>query len=159
MKKREADPDQTPAQTPPTPTIRIGATFVLRDGSEYPGFVTPVPENWADVVPPPTIIGNASIQLQSLKKRFGESPLAIIAAQRPEILVRGQKFAFWAQFKDCDDLRLRLYEALGKRPEDIFPIRFEGARGLATGIASGELNGFVKTSMRLGMPTRIVVVK
>jgi hypothetical protein len=42
--------------------VRIPATFVMRDGSEHPGYVRAVPENWADIIPPPTIIGSKVIQ-------------------------------------------------------------------------------------------------
>jgi hypothetical protein len=39
--------------------------------------------------------------------------------------------------------------------DDIFPIRFEGIQGLATGIVSGELNGFYRTVFTRGKPPRV----
>ena len=84
--------------------------------------------------------------------RYGGSLLAIIGEQRPWVFIKRQKFPFWCAGKDPDELRRRFYEALRKHPEDIFPIRFEGAPGLATGIVSGEMNGFYILSWPGGKP-------
>ena len=89
----------------------------------------------------------------SSKVRYGGSPLAIIGEQRPSVFIKGQRFPFWFGGKDDpDELRRQFYKALRKQPEDIFPIRFEGAPGLATGIVSGEMNGFYLLSWPGGKP-------
>ena len=132
--------------------VRIPATFALRDGSEHPGYVRAVAENWADIISPPTSIGSKVIQGTSPKVRYGDSPLAIIGEQQPCVFIKGQKFRFWCGVKDPDELRPAFYKALGKKPEELFPIRFEGTVGLATGIVSGEINGFYLLSWPRGKP-------
>ncbi len=131
---------------------RILVTFVLRDGSQLPGYVRPAPENWADIIPSPTILGSMVLQGTPPRVRYGDSPPAIIGEQRPCVFIKGERFRFWCPGKDPDELRRRFYKALRKQPEDIFPIRFEGAPGLATGIVSGEINGFYLLSWPGGNP-------
>jgi hypothetical protein len=132
---------------------RISATFALRDGGQLPGYVKPVPENWAEIVPSPTTIGSMVIQGVSPKVRYGGSPLAIIWEQRPSVFIEEQRFPFWFGGKyDPDELRRQFYKALRKQPKDIFPIRFEGVPGLATGIVSGEMHGFYLLSWPGGNP-------
>jgi hypothetical protein len=136
--------------------IRIPANFFLRDGGKHSGYVRAVPGGWPDIVPSPTIIGKTVIQGASPRVRYGDSPLAIAGEQLPCIFVGGQKFRFWCGVKDPDELRLPFYAALGKQPGDIFPIRFEGVRGLATGIVSGEIDGFYIEVWTRGKPPRVV---
>jgi hypothetical protein len=131
---------------------RIPGTFVLRDGSQLPGYVRPVPENWADIIPATKKIGRTVFPGVSSKVRYGGSPLAIVGEQRPCVFIAGQTFPFWCGGKDPDELRRQFYKLLRKRPKDIFPIRFEGAPGLATGVVSGEMNGFYLLSWPNGKP-------
>jgi hypothetical protein len=118
----------------------IGATFVLRDGTKYPGYVRAIPENWADIIPPPTNLG----QGMAPKVLFRGSPLAIVAEQRPCIFVGGLRIGFWCAFRNSDETRLAFYNAVGKASEQVFPIRFQGAPGLADGIVEGEIDGFCR---------------
>ena len=137
--------------------VYIRAIFVLRDGSEYPGFVRAVPENWADTIPPPIIFnGGGILQGKSPRVQFGGSPLAIIGEQLPCVFVAGKRFGFWCAIRDCDELSLPFYKAIGKGPEAIFPIRFRGEAGLATGIVTGELNGFYEMTWGGNHHPRIV---
>ena len=139
----------------------IAATFVMRDGSEYPGYVKAIPENWADIVPPPLDLGdNVTLQAQAPKVLFGGSPLAILAEQRPCIFVAGQRIGFWYayEFKKLCEARLKFYNAVGKAPERIFPIRFQGAPGLADGIVAGEIDGFCRIGLsRAGSGPRLEI--
>lgn len=138
--------------------VRIPATFVLRDGSQYPGYVGAVPENWADIVPPPTVInGGGVFQASSPRARFGGSPLAIVGEQQPALFVDGQKFWFWCRAKDnSHELRLRFYKAMGKEADQIFPIRFQGTEGLSTGLVCGEVEGFYETRWGTRKPPKVV---
>ena len=138
--------------------VRIPVIFVFCDGSKHPGYARAVPENWADVIPSPTILGSKVIQGASPKVRYGDSPLAIMGEQLPCVFIKGQTFQFWCGVKDPDELRLQFYKTLGKQPADIFPIRFEGAQGLATGIVSGEINGFYLLEWPRGKPRIYVEV-
>jgi hypothetical protein len=142
-----------PAKVP----VIIAATFVLRDGREYPGCVRPIPENWADVVPPPTKLPGVSIQATSPRERSGDSLEARIEVQRPNIFLFGERVSFWCGPRsDCETVRPRFYKALGKSPDDIFPIRFQCTAGLATGIVSGEVQGFYEPVWSMGQPPKVV---
>jgi hypothetical protein len=143
---------------PSKASVIIAATFVLRDGSEHRGCIRPIPENWADVVPPPTKLpGGISIQAKCPREWNGDSPNARIEIQRPNIFLLGERFGFWCGPRsDCDTMRPRFYEALGKSPDDIFPICFQGVEGLATGIVSGEIQGFYQPVWSMGKPPTVV---
>jgi len=138
------DPEKTDA--------RIPCTFLLRDGTRLSGYVRPVPQNWEDIVPPPRTIGSRVFPGVSPRVRYADSPLAIVGEQRPWVFVSRQAFPFFCAGKDPDELRRQFYQALRKQPEDVFPIRFEGAPGLATGIVSGEMNGFYLLTWPGGKP-------
>jgi hypothetical protein len=136
--------------------VRIPATFVLFDGTELSGFVAPVPENWADIAPPPTAIGKMRIQRKSSNALYGDCPWAIVERQQPCVFIEGRKVQFWCLSKDPEEANHDFQKTLRKRREDIFPIRFADRPGLATGITAGEINGFYKPVRVLGKPTRIV---
>ena len=138
--------------------VLILATFVLHDGGEYRGYIRAIPENWIDIVPPPRVLPKGMIITQkSPRVRFAGSPLAVIGEQRPCIFIAGQRFEFWCGVKDVDDLRLPFYDALKKPPEAIFPIAFRGEPGLATGIVSGELNGFYEITFGGSKPPKVTL--
>lgn len=137
--------------------VRIPASFTFRDGSKYEGYVRVVPENWADVIPAPLILSQDKvIQTKSPRVRYGGSPLAIIGEHRPLMFADGKKLQFWCGIRDSDDLRHEFYQIIPKKPDAIFPIHFQGAAGLATGIASGEIEGFYEIVWATGKAPRIV---
>jgi hypothetical protein len=130
--------------------VRIAASFVLRDGSEFPGYVRAVSNGWADLVPSPTTTKSGKPHQQgSPRSRFGGSQLAIFQQQLPTIFVGDQRFDFWRglQLKDYEEIRQSFYRAVGKEPNAIFPIHFRGTPGLATGIVTGELSGFYRVKL------------
>jgi len=123
--------------------VRIPATFVLHDGSEYTGYIRVVPDNWLDITPPPIILERGTvIQTKSPRIRYGGSPRAIIGEHLPSLFAKGKKFSFWCGIKDSDDMKREFYRSIPTKPEDVFPIHFHGMPGLATGISSGEIEGF-----------------
>jgi hypothetical protein len=137
--------------------VLISATFVLRDGSEYSGYVRAIPKNWLDITPPQLVLPRGKIILQkSPRVRFGGSPLAIVGEQLPCMFVAQQPFGFWCGVKDPDELRLPFYDALRKPPEAIFPIRFQGNPNLATGVVTGLLEGFYEIGFRDGQLPKLV---
>lgn len=136
---------------------RVMATFVMHDGTELIGYVTPILESWADIAPPPVVVGSREIQVKPAKARYVNCASAIIEAQQPTIFVNEQKFQFWCGMKDCHDVSLQFYEALGKAHTDIFPIHFAAKEGLASGITSGEVLGFYRVLKVIGKPARIDV--
>lgn len=107
----------------------VRAVFVLRDGSRYPGFVTPAVEGW--------------------DKRHDGRPMLednhILGTQQPQMFIGDRFFGFWGGMAGINTLAQReLYAALGKRPEAIFPVRFYPDGDLATGIANGTIEGFYR---------------
>ena len=112
-----------------------------QDGSEHPGYIKAIPENWADIVPPPMILDDMVIPRKAPKNLFRGSPLAIIVEQRPCLLVSGLRFGFW-EYEISRMTKAAFYKAIGKTATKVFPIRFQGGPGLAGGIVSGEIAGF-----------------
>jgi len=95
--------------------LLVKATLELRDGSKHPGFVTPAP-NPGD-----------------------------LGTQQPQIFAGGRRFGFWGGvFGVPIEERRSLYAALGRKPEEIFPLRFSADPTLATGETSGEVTGFYR---------------
>ncbi len=113
--------------------VRISALFTLKDGSQFFGHVASVP-----------------------KRPSKRSPHAIIGEHFPVMLVKGKSVPFWCLLQSVDDVRGALYGALRKGLSEIFPIHFEGASGLATGIVSGEIEGFYEVGFEKRTPPRIV---
>ena len=141
-----------------TEHVRIPASFTLHDGNVYQGYVRAVPENWADIDPSPTLLGGGHvIQGSSPRKRFGGSPLAVVGEHQPCLFIGNRKFFFWCGPRcDLDELRHSFYEAIGKGPDDVFPIAFRGAPGYATGITSGEIEGFYEIRWGTNKAPRVV---
>lgn len=139
--------------------VRISATFTLRDGRQYPGSLRPAPENWADAMPPPVKIGNVVLQSKPPRVRYGDSAqagAAIFETQMPCLYVDGRRFQFWCGSRDCEETRVAFYAALGETGDELFPIHFAAAEGLARGVVAGELNGFYKKVWKDGQPPRCV---
>ncbi len=97
----------------------VKATLELRDGSRHTGFVTPSPNK-----------GN-------------------LAIQQPQIFAGNQRFGFWGGiFGVPEAVRTALYSALGKSPDQVFPLGFSVDQGLATGVTAGQVDGFYRFTPR-----------
>ena len=95
--------------------LLVRATFELHDGSRHDGFLTPA-------------------------SKEGE-----LGTLQPHLFVSGKSFGFWGGMAGVrPDRRTALYEALGKGPEALFPIRFSTDADLATGVAAGQIDGFYR---------------
>jgi len=129
--------------------VRVRAKFTLRDGSAYRGYMRPVREDWADVIPPPSKSKTGMVfQRHSLRIARGGSPFAIIGEHLPTIFVEGQRFGFWGGATGVSvEKRQAFYHALGKAPDSIFPVRFQAESGFATGILAGEVDGFYRVML------------
>lgn len=93
--------------------LLVKATFELHDGSRYTGFVTP--SDKADD----------------------------LGTHQPQLFVGDQRFSFWGgMFGIPGSGQQALYAALNRSPEEIFPLRFNGNPELATGVITGQINGF-----------------
>jgi len=107
----------------------VRTAIELRDGSRYPGFVTPAAAGW--------------------DKRPGGGPMLkhdhILGTQQPQIFVGDRAFGFWGGMAGIPGrTQQELYAALGKAPDAVFPLRFTAETGLAMGIAEGEVDGFYR---------------
>src|SRR5262249_59295098 len=93
----------------------VRASFELHDASRQEGFLTPA---------------------------FKEGDLGTL---QPHLFVRCERFGFWGGMGGVrPDRRRAFYEALGKGPEAIFPIRFSTDHDLATGVVAGRVDGFYR---------------
>ena len=93
----------------------VRATFELRNGSRYSGFITPA---------------------------FDGTDLGVL---QPHIFVGERCFSFWGgMFGIPAEERQAFYSALGNAPDAVFPLRFDAGSGLATGALAGQLKGFYR---------------
>lgn len=126
--------------------VLVIATFVLKNGVSYPGFVRAVRDDW-DVPPPPSHRGGQAIQLPAPSSRYGGSPLAVLGFQRPCVFVDDRPFGFWGGRKGISSQRRAdFYRAVANLPQDVFPIHFYAETALATGIVSGQVDGFYRAN-------------
>jgi hypothetical protein len=86
--------------------------------------------------------GNLILPSKTPRELYNNSPYAIMAGHRPTILIADRPFPFWCNRKALRELRPEFYQAIAKQPGEIFPIRFEAYPNLATGLTSGEVEGF-----------------
>jgi hypothetical protein len=62
------------------------------------------------------------------------------------VFAGGRLFSFWGGVMGVPaEVRKEFYMALGKKPEDVFPIRFTADPALCGGVARAEIAGFYKT--------------
>ena len=110
-------------------TLLVRANFELWDGSRYPGFVTPLVEGW-DTLPSGRRLGKP-------RHPFGR--------QQPNVFVADKRFSFWGGVAGISQQEQReFYSALGKMPEQVFPLQFQAEAGLANGLLTGKVDGFYK---------------
>jgi hypothetical protein len=104
----------------------VRAVIQLRDGSRYPGFVTPAIE---------------------AKDGSAEERAHLLGTQQPHIFSGDRTFGFWGGMSGvAREAQQALYAMLGKNPQAIFPLRFSADHDLATGVTSGYVNGFYRRS-------------
>lgn len=95
--------------------LLVRATFELPDGSRHSGFLTPAP-NPGD-----------------------------LGTQQPQLFAGARRFGFWGgMFGIPIEERQSLYAALGRQPNDVFPLRFSADPALATGDNRGQVIGFYR---------------
>lgn len=110
-------------------TLLVRAEFELWDGSHYPGFVTPLVEGY-DTLPNGRRVGKV------------RHPLS---REQPNILVGSKRFAFWGGIIGISkQAQQEFYAAVGKEPEQVFPLQFRAEARLANGLLTGEVEGFYR---------------
>ena len=109
--------------------LLVRAVFELRDGSRYPGFVTPAAEGWD----------------KGLDGRPMFEHNHVLGTQQPQMFVGDRLFGFWGGMMGIpSQAQQELYAALGKRPDAIFPVRFNADADFTTGIGNGNVQGFYR---------------
>ena len=109
--------------------LLVRAVFELRDGTRFPGFVTPAAESWD----------------KGLAGRPGFEHNHILGTQQPQIFVGDCLFGFWGGMGGMSSqIQQEFYETVGKGPEAIFPMRFTADAGFTTGKGDGQLEGFYR---------------
>jgi hypothetical protein len=97
----------------------VRSRITLSDGSQFPGFLTPVP-------------GTGEVK---------ESELGMV--QPHLFLSDGRAISFWGGMTGFSlDARREIFSMLGKKPDQVFPLRFAADPGLTLGKQSGRMNGF-----------------
>jgi hypothetical protein len=110
--------DKIPAD-PSETMFLVKAEFTLADGTEMSGFITP----------------------QHPDDSNGKPDLGIIQPQ--VFLGDGSLAGFWFGIMTPSPETISdIYAALGKSPQEVFPIAFKVDQGLAAGITSGSIPGF-----------------
>lgn len=122
----------------------VCAIFELADRSAYPGFFNPTSPEWDEPLPPRKMRdGNYTKPLQWSARRGG-SPLSVMALHRPVIFLDGRGYDFHLRRKP--EMRKKqineFYAAIGKPPNDVFPVRFYADPKLYSGIMEGKMEGF-----------------
>jgi hypothetical protein len=130
-----------------TGVVLVRASVELHDGGTYPGAIAAVDSNW-DRPPGPGV--------RSISARFGDSMLVLLGIQQPRIFVGQEAFTFWGgRLGVPSERRQALYTALGKMPTSIFPLRFSADPQFATGILTGQVNGFYRSIS--GQPPQVEI--
>jgi hypothetical protein len=111
--------------------VLVASRFELADGSIYSGYCRALPED-CDVAPAP-----------AWSTWHGGSQLSVLALLNPTIFVDGHPFDFHLGIPERRKNRvIQFYTTIGKKPTDVFPLRFAADKTLAIGITSGKLEGF-----------------
>lgn len=105
--------------------LLVRAAIELHDGSRYPGFVTPA--------------------IEERDRRPEEH--CLLGTQQPEVFVGEKRFGFWGGLGGISArAQQELYVALGKTPDAIFPVHFSTAPGLTSGLTTGQVDGFYRST-------------
>jgi hypothetical protein len=106
--------------------LLVRAVIELHDGSRYQGFVTPAIEERDDRRP---------------------EEHCLLGTQQPELFVGEKRFGFWGGMGGISArAQQELYMALEKTPDTIFPLHFSTDPGLTSGLATGHVDGFYRST-------------
>jgi hypothetical protein len=126
------------------PFVLLASSFRFLDGNSYSGYIQPVTEEWDAPVPPRKMKDGSFTETKHWSARHGDTPLSILALHSPVIFIEGKAHDFHLR-RDPERRRrdvLDFYAAVGKRPEEVFPVEFSAEPTLFKGIVSGRIDGF-----------------
>lgn len=126
------------------PFVLLAASFRLASGGSYPGYIQAATEQWDTPIPPRRMRDGTLMKPLQWSLRHGGTTRSILALHCPVVFIHGRAYDF--QLRRDHRLRKRcvldLYKAVGKSPEDLFPITFWADPTLFNGIVSGQIDGF-----------------
>jgi len=126
------------------PFVLLAAKFRLSCGSFYPGYFQPAAEDWDALIPGRKMKDGSFSEPQQWSVRHGGTPLSILALHYPIIFIGDKAYDFQLR-RDHRSRRqcvLDFYIAIGKLPDQVFPVEFSADPALFKGIVSGRINGF-----------------
>lgn len=126
------------------PFVFLAAFFRLSSGESYRGYFQPTTEEWDAPLPPRKMRDGTFAKPLQWSVRRGGTPLSILALQSPVVFIQDQAYDFHLR-RDPERRKrsvVEFYKAIGKRPEEVFPVEFSADPALFKGIVSGRLDGF-----------------
>jgi len=126
------------------PFVLLAASFRLSSGDTYPGYFQPATEEWDSPLPPRKMKDGTFAKPLQWSVRRGGTPLSILALHRPVVFIEDKAYDFHLR-RDLERRKgsvLDFYTAIGKRPDEVFPVEFSASLALFRGIVSGRLDGF-----------------
>src|SRR5579863_2839075 len=121
--------------------VVLAASFRLSNGESLPGYFQPATEEWDRPLPPRKMKDGTFAKPLQWSARRGGTPLSILAIHSPAVFINDQAYDFHLR-RDPERRKksvLEFYTAIGKRPEEVFPVEFSADTGLFKGIVSGRL--------------------
>ena len=128
----------------PFPLVLLAGAFQFSSGFSYPGYFQPVTEGWDAPLPPRKMRDGSFIESKHWSAEHGGTPLSILALHSPVVFVNGKSYDFHLR-RDVESRKqcvLAFYAAIGKNPEEVFPIEFSADPALFKGVVSGRIDGF-----------------
>ena len=124
-------------------TAIIAAQFKLADGSIFAGYCHTVTANWDDPEIAVGETGGSQKRALSWSKMHGGNPSSVILLQSPVMFAENCSFDFQLRIGQLRERQIEdFFSVLKRKPNDVFPIKFSGQVGIASGIISGTIEGF-----------------
>jgi hypothetical protein len=126
------------------PFVLLAASFRLSSGECYPGYFQPATEEWDTPLQPRNTKDGTFAKPLQWSVRHGGTLLSILALHSPVVFIGDKAYDFHLR-RDPETRKksvLDFYTAVGKRPDEVFPVEFSAAPALFRGIVSGRLDGF-----------------
>lgn len=126
------------------PFVLVAAVFRLACGKLFDGYIMPVTEDWDKPSTPRRMKDGSFTEPVQWRKRHGGTELSVLALHCPVVFVGEKAFDFHLRrnLKMRRDCVREFYAAIGRRPEEVFPLEFSATPGLFEGICTGRMEGF-----------------
>ena len=125
------------------PIFFVAASFYLADGTVYSGYFNPASKDWDAPLPPRKMRDGTYAKPPQWSARRGGSLLSVLSLLRPVIFIGERTFGFHL-LRDLERRKESVqsfYNAIGKPPGAVFPVRFHADPAYFNGITAGEMHG------------------